>query len=108
VKLEKIITQKYIANFPLGLESWTDLRRTGFPRIFPVLDDDGDGSISEKNGVIGLIRRIPFIIGDDSDKQDVINSGLKALGGSDLQGTRLWWDVADDTSVTGNLLFNDN
>jgi hypothetical protein len=25
-----------------------------------------------------------------------------------LQGTRLWWDVADDTSVTGNLLFNDN
>lgn len=34
VKLEKIITQKWLANFPMGLEAWNDLRRTGYPRIF--------------------------------------------------------------------------
>ena len=35
-KLEKIITQKYIANFPMSAEAWTTFRRTGYPRIFPV------------------------------------------------------------------------
>lgn len=89
VKLEKIITQKYIANFPLGLEAWCELRRTGFPRIFPVVDDDGDGSIPEGD----IIRRIPYTINDDSDKEDVSSSAVPLLGGPDLQGTRLWWDT---------------
>ena len=31
-KLEKIITQKWIANFPMGLEAWNDFRRSGYPR----------------------------------------------------------------------------
>ena len=29
VKLEKIVTQKYIANFPQSAEAWTTFRRTG-------------------------------------------------------------------------------
>ena len=28
-KLERIITQKWIANFPLSTEAWADYRRTG-------------------------------------------------------------------------------
>ena len=32
-KLEKIITQKWINNFTNSLESWTDFRRTGYPKI---------------------------------------------------------------------------
>lgn len=91
VQLEKIITQKYIANYPMSLEAWTDLRRTGFPRIFPVVDDDGDGSIPEGD----IIRRIPYPINDDSDRNDIISSAIPVLG-RDEQGTRLWWD-------TGNL-----
>ncbi|WP_289290074.1 SusD/RagB family nutrient-binding outer membrane lipoprotein, partial [Muribaculum intestinale] len=35
-KLEKIITQKYIGNFPMSAEAWTTFRRTGYPRLFPV------------------------------------------------------------------------
>lgn len=89
MKLEKIITQKYIANFPMSLEAWTDLRRTGFPKIFAVVDDDGDGSITEGD----IIRRIPYIINDDSDLEDVNKSAVPLLGGPDLQGTRLWWDT---------------
>lgn len=90
IKLEKIITQKYIAGFPYSYGAWTDLRRTGYPRIFPVVYDDGDGSIPSGE----IIRRIPF---SDTEKeavrQDISNTGIKALGGDDKQGTRLWWDL---------------
>lgn len=33
-KLERIITQKWIANFPLSTEAWADYRRTGYPKLF--------------------------------------------------------------------------
>ena len=89
-KLEKIITQKYIAQFPYSFEAWTDLRRTGYPRVFPVLNpDDGDGSLLYGD----IIRRMPFPNNDDSSLRDIQTTGLKALGGADLQATRLWWDV---------------
>lgn len=89
-KLEKIITQKYIAGFPYSYEAWTDLRRTGYPKIFPVLHpDDGDGSLNDGD----LIRRMPFPGETSAVAQDITTSGLDALGGSDKQGTRLWWDI---------------
>lgn len=34
--LEQIINQKYIANFGVMMEPWTDWRRTGFPDITPI------------------------------------------------------------------------
>lgn len=89
-KLEKIITQKYIASFPYSFGAWTDLRRTGYPKIFPVLDGDtGDGSIVPGD----IIRRIPYSGSDEATKRDILTTGLEALGAPDLQGTRLWWDV---------------
>ncbi len=88
-KLEKIITQKYIAGFPYSFEAWTDIRRTGYPKIFPVIYDDGDGSIPQGE----IIRRITFSDSDPATKADIEATGLKALGGADLQGTRIWWDV---------------
>jgi hypothetical protein len=89
-KLEKIITQKYIALFPLSTEAWTEMRRTGYPKVFPVLNtDDGDGSIE----VGEMIRRIPWNASDPIVQQLIEASGLATLGGPDLQATRLWWDV---------------
>ncbi len=35
-KLEQIITQKYVANFGVLVEPWTDYRRTGYPKITPL------------------------------------------------------------------------
>ena len=85
-KLEKIITQKYIALFPLSTEAWTEMRRTGYPKVFPVLNTgDGDGSIKQGD----MIRRIPWRL-DDSKLQE---AAVAALGGPDLQATRLWWDA---------------
>lgn len=89
-KLEKIITQKYIALFPYSFEAWSELRRTGYPKIFPVLNvEDGDGSLLEGD----LIRRMPFPGNTSAIQYDIVNSGLDALGGEDLQSTRLWWDI---------------
>lgn len=87
-KLERIMTQKYIANFPMSLEAWTDIRRTGYPRLIPVVYDAGDHSTKG-----GIIRRIPFQLEGSVSEDDVFSTGVPALGGDDYQGTRLWWDV---------------
>ena len=91
VKLEKIITQKYIAGYPESFEAWVDLRRTGYPRLFDVLQaDEADDSLNDGD----LIRRLPFPgRSDPATKADIQTTGLKALGGPDYVGTRLWWDV---------------
>ena len=91
-KLEKIITQKYIAGFPYSYEAWNDMRRTGYPKQFEVLNvEDGDGSLVQGD----IIRKIPLPGRDTSvGMSDITASGIEALGGSDTQGTRVWWDVA--------------
>ena len=95
-KLEKIITQKYLALFPLSTEAWTELRRTGYPKLFPVLNtEDGDGSIKAGE----MIRRIPWAPTDPAGKEMVNNSGIPALNGPDKQATRLWWDVANVPNI---------
>ena len=55
-KLEQIITQKWIANFPLGLEAWADYRRTGFPELAPSVDDLSGGVVSPNRGA----RRLQY------------------------------------------------
>ena len=106
VKLEKIITQKYLALFPLSTEAWTELRRTGFPKLFQVLNtDDGDGSIKQgEEGQVQthMIRRIPWVPTDPIAAAMVNSTGLKELAHgktgavADDQATRLWWDVEED------------
>ena len=89
-KLEKIITQKYIALFPNSMEAWGEMRRTGYPKMFPVLNvEEGDGSLKPGD----LVRRILFPNSDDASLKDIQATGLKALGGADQQATRVWWDV---------------
>ena len=51
---------------------------------------DGDGSLKEGD----IVRRLPFPdTSDPATLKDVEATGLKALGGADKEGTRLWWDV---------------
>ncbi len=99
-KLEMIITQKYIASFPYSYEAWVDLRRTGYPKLFPVLNvEDSDGSLEDdvnadgSQGENNIIRRMPWSADDPQTVEDLQNTGMPALGGSDMQATRLWWDI---------------
>lgn len=98
-KLEKIITQKYIASFPYSYESWVDLRRVGYPKLFPILGvADSDGTIQAGDPKVqtkeNIMRRIPWASDDPQTKADIEETGLPALGNgaSDTQGQHLWWD----------------
>ena len=60
-KLEKIITQKWLAIFPEGCEAWAEQRRTGYPRLFPVrFNHSKDGCVYTGNhdSPFKLSRRI--------------------------------------------------
>lgn len=89
LKLEKIITQKWIAMFPEGQEAWSEFRRTGYPKIFPVVSNQSGGTIDTDT----QIRRIPFVDSELSTNADGVANAVTLLGGSDNGGTRLWWDT---------------
>ncbi|NML22175.1 SusD/RagB family nutrient-binding outer membrane lipoprotein [Pseudoflavitalea sp. G-6-1-2] len=88
VKLERIITQKWIATFPESGEAWAEQRRTGFPKIFPVVINNSGGVIP--NGQ--FIKRVPFVISEREANQAGYQSALKVLDGDDNAGTRVWWN----------------
>ncbi len=104
-KLEKIITQKYIASFPYSYESWVDLRRTGYPKLFPILNTEhSDGTIKPGDPKVqtadNIMRRIPWVPGDPQTKEGINATGIPALSedtnnkpATDTQMQRLWWDV---------------
>ncbi len=89
-KLERIITQKWIALFPEGQEAWSEYRRTGYPKIFPVVSNQSGGVIDTDI----QIRRIPFVDSELQTNPDGVTDAVIKLGGADTPGTRLWWDVA--------------
>ena len=104
-KLEKIITQKYIASFPYSYESWVDLRRTGYPKLFPILNTEhSDGTIKPGDPKVqtadNIMRRIPWVPVDPQTKEGINATGIPALSedtnnkpATDTQMQRLWWDV---------------
>ncbi|MDR0747940.1 MAG: SusD/RagB family nutrient-binding outer membrane lipoprotein [Tannerellaceae bacterium] len=89
VKLEKIITQKWIAMFPEGCEAWAEQRRTGYPRLFPVLINRSEGKIDTHR----MIRRLNFPVGIRSANPAQYQALCNKLNGPDTGGTRLWWDA---------------
>jgi len=92
LKLEKIITQKWINNFTNALESWCDFRRTGYPKIPHVAKNDS----SPDWGVIPAdewIKRMPFITSERTGNAPGVADATTKLGGPDLISTRLWWDT---------------
>lgn len=89
VKLEKIITQKWIAVYPDGQEAWSEFRRTGYPKLFPVVINNSGGRISTE----GFIKRINFAVGEYDTNPTEVAKAVECLGGPDHGGTALWWDV---------------
>lgn len=89
IKLEKIITQKWLAVFPEGCEAWAEQRRTGYPRLFPVkINNSKDGCIDTEI----MIRRLNFPSDIIDTDVDLYNSLVNRLEGPDNAGTRVWWD----------------
>lgn len=91
-KLEKIITQKWLACYPEGCEAWAEQRRTGYPKLFKVAVNNSQGTIDTDV----MIRRIFFPQALKKDNPDQYNKLLNYLNGPDTGGTRLWWDVGQN------------
>ena len=88
---ERIITQKWLAIFPEGQEAWSEFRRTGYPKLFPVVQNNSGGTINTAL----QIRRLPFPQNERNTNSAELDKGIQLLGGGpDNGGTRLWWDVA--------------
>lgn len=87
-KLERIITQKWIALYPNGQEAWAEFRRTGYPKMFPVVANNSGGIINSQT----LIRRIPFPPSEYLNNAKNIIGAITLLGGPDNGSTKLWWD----------------
>jgi Susd and RagB outer membrane lipoprotein len=87
-KLEKILTQKWIAMYPDGEEAWTEFRRMRYPKVFPVAVNNSAGLINTTT----QIRRLPFPQTEYQSNGAGVATGVTALGGPDNGGTKLWWD----------------
>jgi len=87
--LERIITQKWIAIFPLGIEAWSEYRRTGYPRLLPVVENKSGGTVDSRYGM----RRIPYPVEEYTENPVHLQEAIGMLGGRDNGGTRVWWDV---------------
>lgn len=94
-KLEKIITQKWIALFPDGQEAWSEFRRTGCPRVIRVATNNSSGRIDTKKQV----ARLPYPTNLMKDYPDLAQQAVnnpEFLDGADNGGTKLWWDKRSD------------
>ena len=90
IKLERIITQKWIAMYPEGCEARAEQRRTGYPRLFPVRYNHSKGQSIDTET---MIRRLPYPATLETSDPEQYAALVKALGGPDDGGTRLWWDT---------------
>lgn len=89
LKLERIITQKWLAIYPEGCEAWAEQRRTGYPRLIKVAVNNSGNTISTDD----MIRRVFFNQDYKTDNKALYDALVSKLGGADNGGTRLWWDA---------------
>ena len=92
--LEQIITQKYLANYPNGFESWSEWKRTGYPRMFSAaynLSNVGAQDVDATGKDFG-VRRFPFPQSEFELNAENVTAAKSLLGGADNAATNVWWD----------------
>ncbi|MDX2246001.1 MAG: SusD/RagB family nutrient-binding outer membrane lipoprotein [Bacteroidia bacterium] len=87
--LEQIITQKWIALYPDGWEAFAEVRRTGYPKLIPILNSDNPDL-----GTTAIFRRMTFVDGEFSNNRAATEAAqsLPELSGGDKNSTKVWWD----------------
>ncbi|HEY1063600.1 MAG TPA: SusD/RagB family nutrient-binding outer membrane lipoprotein, partial [Daejeonella sp.] len=72
---------------PNGVEAWAEYRRTGFPKLYPVMNSESLFVTKDQ-----VIRRVPYTIGESQTNAAGVATGVAKLGGADNEATRLWWN----------------
>lgn len=89
-KLEKIATQRWIANYTNGYEAWSIVRDTGYPTS--AITTSSDNSIRSLSGEMngGYANRLRYISSAYTSNADNIQAAV-AKQGPDVKTTKLWW-----------------
>lgn len=87
INLERIITQKWIANFPLSLEGWADFRRTGYPRLLSTPNNKSNEVADGK-----FARRLKYPQQEYNTNKANVEQIVSTLQGGDKMSTHIWWD----------------
>ncbi|EJX08604.1 hypothetical protein, secreted [gut metagenome] len=88
--LQQIITQKYLALYPNGVEAWTEYRRTGYPYLMKLYDT----TLPNKIGAPATTRapeRFSFAADEYKGNEEGMKEIVTLLGGPDKGSTKLWW-----------------
>ena len=102
--LKQLITQKWVANFPNGVEAWSDFRRTDYPDI--TLPKDGvSGSATVTAGT--WVKRVRYPNNEHDQNEANMPSALNTLE-TDRMDAKVWWDTADTKTKDGSGLMNSN
>ncbi len=84
---QQIITQKWLALFPDGIEAWSELRRTGFPVLYPVVQSDNPDVPAS-----GTISRWTWQEDEYNTNGKAVQAALPLLNGPDKASTHVWWN----------------
>ncbi len=87
IQREQIGTQKWLAVYPDGIEAWAEVRRTRFPKLYPVVN-----SVNTDVPTTAYPRRIPFLLLEETSNTAAVKAAVALLGGPDNAATPLWWD----------------
>ena len=86
--LERIITQKWIANYPMGLEAWAEFRRTGYPELTPAIDNLSGGVIGDN---FRGLRRLRYPYTEKNLNKGNYDAAVALIGGKDDESVDLFW-----------------
>lgn len=94
--LERIITQKWIAIFPLGVEAWSEYRRTGYPKLLDAPEDLSGGTVDLNHHARRLTYPVEEYQMNAENLREAVSTLDQETSGNrkgDIMGTRIWWDV---------------
>ncbi len=84
---QQVATQKWLALYPDGIEAWAEVRRTGYPTLYPVVNSDNPDIPAGQ-----FIKRIPYVDYEKQTNGPALAEGLRLLDGPDVPTTRVWWN----------------
>lgn len=92
--MEQIITQKWIAMYPMGTEAWAEFRRTGYPKLVIPANMANSPNFDGTLQAGEYLKRLPYPSNILSLSSDAAQSAISTyLNGNDDASEPLWWDV---------------
>lgn len=87
--VQQIVTQKWLANFPNGWETWADIRRTGYPSLLPAARTNTAKGVTS----IDMMRRLTYSTTEYGANETNVKAAVQMLKDpTDAFTSRLWWD----------------